>query len=127
MAVNNITSVWSSLAMMGTFIKFATMGFPTPESGKHNQEQESMSTGAPDKNLYAIVHMSVQYLSWDELEMSFISSFCLGDLQSCVYIVNMQSISDPLFVCPNYGKEGLHYLCCLPYRKWGKYFRKQLK
>lgn len=113
-------------ARIMSFIKFATEGFPTPERAKLNQEQESMSTGALDNNLYAIVHTSEEYLSWDELEMSFISSFCLGDLRSCVYVVNVESISDPLFVCPNYGKQGLHYLCCLPYRKWGKYFRKQL-
>jgi len=43
-----------------------------------------------------------------------------------VYIVNVTAISDPLFVCPNYGREELHFLCCLPYRRWGNYFGHKL-
>ena len=99
-------------ARIMSFVQFKTKTFPVPDD----------ATNA----LYAIVHTAREYLSWQEIEKSFVSPFILGDMKSCVYIVNTNNISDPLFVCPNYGQDGSHFLCCLPYRRWGSYFRYQL-
>jgi len=95
-----------------SFVKFTTKEFPSPD-GEQNA-------------LYAIVHTSSEYISWNDLDMSFIKPFSLGNMNRCLYIINVNNISDPLFVCPNYGKDGLHYLCCLPYRRWGNYFKHKL-
>jgi len=99
-------------ARIMAFVQFKTKTFPVPDD----------ATNA----LYAIVHTAREYLSWQEIEKCFVSPFILGDMKSCVYIVNTNNISDPLFVCPNYGQDGSHFLCCLPYRRWGSYFRYQL-
>ncbi len=98
-----------------SFVQFETHGFPKPEPLENNSNA-----------LYAIVHTATKFITWNELDSLFVLPFCLGDVKSCVYIVNVSAISDPLFVCPNYGKDGLHYLCCLPYRRWGKYFEKKI-
>ena len=63
----------------------------------------------------------------DEIHTGALWNFVLGDMRTCVFIVNVNTICDPLFVCPNYGSDGTEYLCCLPYRRWGNYFRNQLK
>lgn len=99
-------------ARIMAFVQFKTKTFPVPDDAQNA--------------LYAIVHTAREYLSWQEIEKSFVSPFILGDMKSCVYIVNTNNISDPLFVCPNYGQDGSHFLCCLPYRRWGSYFRYQL-
>jgi hypothetical protein len=98
-----------------SFVQFETNGFPKPEPLENNSNA-----------LYAIVHTATKFITWNELDSLFVLPFCLGDVKTCVYIVNVSAISDPLFVCPNYGKDGLHYLCCLPYRRWGKYFEKKI-
>jgi hypothetical protein len=36
----------------------------------------------------------------------FVSSFILGDVMSCVYIVKVGAIHGPLFVFKNYGSSG---------------------
>jgi len=95
-----------------SFVKFTTEDFPSPD-GETNA-------------VYAIVHTSSEYISWDALDTSFIKAFTLGNMNRCLYIINVNNICDPLFVCPNYGKDGLHFLCCLPYRRWGNYFRHKL-
>lgn len=91
-----------------SFVKFMTRGFPTPETEDNNPPS--------DDSAFAIVHAATKYVSLDDMEHSFIVPFCLGDVQACSYIVPIRSICDPVFVCPNYGKDGLNYLCCLPYR-----------
>lgn len=96
-----------------SFLQFPPNGIPTPDGKPHE--------------VYAIVHTARDYMSWDDMENSFVVPFALGDMRSCVFIINVNSICDPLFVCPNYGKEGTHYLCCLPYRRWGHYFRNQIR
>ncbi len=100
-----------------SFANFASEGFPQPDPTDNNSNRN---------NLYAIVHTATRFITWEELESAFIVPFCLGDVKTCVYIVNVTAISDPLFVCPNYGRDGLHYLCCLPYQRWGNYFAQKL-
>ena len=102
------------------FVRFLTPGFPTPESTMSGSSQD-----ISDTKLYAVIHTASNYLSWDEMDANFISEFTLGHIKTCVYIVDVATISDPLFVFRNCGKDSLHHLCSLPYRRWGNYFRKK--
>jgi hypothetical protein len=61
---------------------------------------------AVENNLYVVVHTASDYLSSDELEKEFVSSFILGDVMNCVYIVKVEAIHGPLFVFKNYGSSG---------------------
>jgi len=105
-----------------SFVRFATPGFPTPAL-QHDNEVDKLSG---DNRLYVIIHAANEYISWDDMESEFVFSFTLGKINNCVYIIDVDTISDPLFVFRNYGKDGLHHLCALPYRRWGKYFQKKI-
>jgi hypothetical protein len=101
------------------FVEFITPGFPTPYSSNHGNQVNT--------SIYAIIHTATDYLSWDKLRSNFISPFTLGDPKTCVYIVDIQNIGEPIFVFKNYGKSGNQYFCSLPYRRWGEYFQKRIK
>ncbi len=32
----------------------------------------------------------------------------------------------PMFVCQDYGNDGLDYFCTLPYKRWDAYFKNRL-
>jgi hypothetical protein len=59
-----------------------------------------------DNNLYVVVHTASDYVSSEQLEMEFVSSFILGDDMNCVCIVKVEAIHGPLFVFKNYGSFG---------------------
>ena len=105
-----------------SFVRFTTKDFPTPNCPIGNENMHERN----DDTVYAVIHTASNYLSWEEIAHKFICGFSLGDPSTCVYIVDVCSITDPLFVCRNYGKSGQHYLCSLPYRQWGKYFQHRL-
>jgi hypothetical protein len=105
-----------------SFVRFTTKDFPTPNCPIGNENMQERN----DDTVYAVIHTASNYLSWEEIANKFICGFSLGDPSTCVYIVDVCSITDPLFVCRNYGKSGQHYLCSLPYRQWGKYFEHRL-
>ena len=48
--------------------------------------------------MYAIVHSASQWLMMDTLETEFSQIFLLGDMNQCLYIVDVKSIIAPLFV-----------------------------
>jgi hypothetical protein len=45
-------------------------------------------------------------VSSEKLEKEFVSSFILGDVMNCGYIVKVEAIHGPLFVFKNYGSSG---------------------
>jgi hypothetical protein len=49
-----------------------------------------------------VVHSASDYVSTEQLEKEFVSSFILGDVMNCVYIVKVEAIHGPLFVFKNY-------------------------
>ena len=79
-----------------------------------------------DNTMYAVVHMATSYVSWEDLERSFVMKFTLGHPKDCVYFLSVQNIKDPLFVFQDYGNDRLNYFCTLPYKRWGAYFRNRL-
>ncbi len=107
------------------------MGIPTPQStGEEelslNTIQENMGV---DNNLYVVVHTASDYVLSEQLETEVVSSFILGDVMSCVYIVKAKAIHGPLFVFRNYGSSGKSankLFCTLPQRRWGQYFSNEI-
>jgi hypothetical protein len=53
---------------------------------------------AVDNKLYVVVHTASDYVSMDQLEKEFVSSFTLGKIINCVYTVKVGAIHGPLFV-----------------------------
>ena len=79
-----------------------------------------------DNTMHAVVHAANSYVSWEELEHSFIMQFTLRHPKDCVYVVSVENITDSVFVFDDYGNDGLNYFCTLPYQLWGAYFRNRL-
>ena len=79
-----------------------------------------------DNTMYVVVHAATSYVSWEDLELSFVMKFTLGHPKQCVYVVSVANITDPLFVFDDYGNDGLNYFCTLPYQRWGAYLRNRL-
>ncbi len=86
---------------------------------------------AVDNNLYVVVHTASDYVSSDQLEKEFVSSFNLGDVMNCVYIVKVEAIHGPLIVFKNYGSSGEmqtnYSVRTLPQRRWGQYFSNKIE
>ncbi len=78
-----------------------------------------------------VVHTSSGYMSLEKLQYEFITSFSLGNITDCVYIViNVDAIQCPLFVFKNYGSAGEDrntLFCTLPQAKWGQYFSEKIQ
>jgi hypothetical protein len=59
-----------------------------------------------------------------------VSSFILGDVVKCLYIVKVEAIHGPLFFYKNYGSSednAAKLFCTLPQRKWGQYFSNKIQ
>jgi hypothetical protein len=85
---------------------------------------------AVDNNLCVVVPTASDYVSSEQLEKEFASSFILGDVMNCVYIVKVEAIHGPLFVIKNYGSSGENankLFCTLPQRRWGQYFSNKIQ
>ncbi len=108
------------------------MGIPTVQFiGEEelilNTIQENM---AVDNNLYVVAHTASDYVSSEQMEKEFVSSFILGDVMNCMYIVKVEAIHGPLFVFENYGSSGENVnklFCTLPQRGWGQYFSNKIQ
>jgi hypothetical protein len=105
------------------FVQFITPRFPTPCCSEDSDNNGALL----DNSVYAIIHAASKYICLDKLSREFICPFVLGDPTTCVYIVDIQNICEPLFAFRNYGKSGSHYFCSLPYRRWGTYFQQRIK
>ena len=108
-----------------------TLGIPTPQF-IHEEElllfdiQQNMYI---NNSLYAVFHPASDYLPFKQLQHEFVSTFELGDVMTCLYIVKIESIQGPLNVLQDYGAhgEGANKLfCTLPRREWGQYFRSRI-
>jgi hypothetical protein len=60
-----------------------TLQFTGEEELSLNTIQKDM---AVDSNLYVMVHTASDYVSSEQLEKEFVSSFILGDVMSWLYI-----------------------------------------
>ena len=77
------------------FVRYdITLGIPTPQF-IHEDElslldiQQNMCI---DNSLYAVVHSASDYLPFEQLQHEFVSTFVLGDVMTCLYIVKIESI-----------------------------------
>ncbi len=114
------------------FVKYdLTLGIPTP----HFIDDEELSlvdiqqNMYLDNSLYVVVHSASDYLPFEQLQNEFVSTFVLGDVMSCLYIVKVESIRGLLFVFKNYGDQDndvKKLFCTLPKREWGQYFSSRI-
>jgi hypothetical protein len=114
------------------FVRYdITLGIPTPQF-IHEDElslldiQQNMCI---DNTLYAVVHSASDYLPFEQLQHEFVSTFVLGDVMTCLYIVKIESIWCPLNVFKDYGAHGVdvnQLFCTLPRREWGQYFSSRI-
>jgi hypothetical protein len=110
------------------FVRYdITTGIPTPQfSGNEELSLTTMPDNHTiDNNLYVMVHTASDYVLMEQLQHGFITSFSLGNITDCVYIVNVDAIQGPLFVVETYGSAGgdrNRSFCILPQAKWGQYF-----
>ena len=91
------------------FVRYnITRGISKPQfSG--NEDLSSITTRdnhTVDNNVYVVVHTASDYILLEQLQCNFITSFLLGNIIDCVYIVNVDTIQGPLFVFKNYGFAG---------------------
>ena len=114
------------------FVRYdITLGIPTP----HFSDDEELSLEriqenmAIDNNVYAVIHTASDYLSMECFQEEFVSSFTLGDISQCLYVVKVEAIYGPLLNFQNYGSVGDDkgkLFCALPTSKWGQYFDTQI-
>ncbi len=45
-----------------------------------------------NNSLYVVVHTASDYIPYEQLQHEFVSTFVLGDVMTCLYIVKIQSI-----------------------------------
>jgi hypothetical protein len=78
------------------------LGIPTPHFS--DEEGQSLHTiqdnMAVNNNLYVVVHMASDYVSIEQFQNEFDSSFA-WDISNCVHIIKVESIYGPLFVFQN--------------------------
>ena len=89
----------------------------------HNSE-EIEEGNIEDNIIYVFTHASSKWLSLDTLEEEFVTTFVLGDVGDCLYIVDMKCIIVPLFVLCN--ETETTKVCMLPFGKWNSFFDKCL-
>jgi hypothetical protein len=64
------------------------------------------------------------------MEKESVSSFILGDVMNCMYIVKVEAIHGSLFVFKKYGSSGENaskLFCTLPQRRRGQYFSNKIQ
>jgi hypothetical protein len=131
--VSDDGTVTTCPAIMLGYLRYnITLGIPKPQfTGEEelslNTIQEIMTV---DNNLYVVVHTASDYVSSEQLNKKFVSSFILGDVMNCVYIVKVEAIHRPLFVFKNHGSFGENankLLGTLPQRRWGQYFSNKIQ
>ncbi len=86
-------------AQILVFFKYESRGIPTPELIDNNLSLADIKEqNIIENTMYAVFHTATSYVSWKELERSFVIQFTLGNPKECVYVVSVENITDPLFV-----------------------------
>ena len=74
----------------------------------------------------AMVHTTSDCLHIYQLEEVFISTFLLGTIKKCIFIIGVENIIAPLCVFKEYGGRSSKYFCSVPSRKYGQLFSGQI-
>ena len=114
-------------AQIVVLFKYESRGIPTPELIDNNLSiADIKDQNMIDDTMYAVVHTATSYVSWKDLERSFVMPFTLGHPKEFVYVVSVENITDPLYVFKDFGNDGLNFFCTLPYKRWGAYFKNKI-
>ena len=109
------------------FVRYESRGIPTPHLVNNmGCDGDKIEGGNIEGNtMYVVVHVSSKWLSLDILKKKFAASFVLGDVGSCLYIVDVKCIIAPLFVLCNENESTK--VCMLPFEKWNRFFDRCLE
>ncbi len=78
------------------FFKYESRVIPTPELIDNNLSLADIKDqNMLDDAMYAVIHTATSYVSWKELEKSFVMPFTVGHPKECVYVVSVENITDP--------------------------------
>ena len=93
-------------AQIHGFIRFDTVGIPTPSllQAHHNHADTIRNAQLTDDTTYVVVRTSTDFLHWRDLEKEFIVPIRLGGLDECTYILPVSRIVNPLYVFEDYGQ-----------------------
>ena len=73
--------------------------------------------------MFALVEPARTEVSLEYLQRNFVVESHMNDKDSRNhFLVNVESISHPLFVFDDHGGDADRHWCVLPERKWGRYF-----
>ena len=115
-----------SPAQLVGFFRYDMPRIPTPKLTKDEglSLEEIEDNNLQDDTLYAVIHSSTNpYIDWDRIQTDFVVPFHLGSVKDHLYIVDVKTICDALYVFKDYGgNDSTKRFCVLPYRHWGKYF-----
>ena len=112
------------------FVQYFTPGYPTfnlcKEAGhdpRHVRDQN-----LKDNETYVVLDCSNNFVSKSDLDGNFVTPFELEPNDSGLRILPMSVIVEPMIVVTNFKAESkVHYLACLPKRKWGNLFRRRIR
>ena len=79
-----------------------------------------------DTSKYVVIHTTTEYVHPNSLIDEFVCKVTLGDPQTHIYVVSVDSIVDSLNMSQNWGGIGNKFFIRLPYRDWGKHFTRRI-
>ena len=76
-----------------------------------------------NNKMFTVVDLPRTKVPLEYLQREFVVEFHTNDKDSRNhFLVNVESISHPLFVFDDHGGDADRHWCVLPERKWGRYF-----
>ena len=106
------------------FFKYHKAGTPTPflvDECAHRPTTIE-DDGLSDPNIYAAIHASEDWMSYEALKNDFIHPFNLGDPSETLYLVRVDHLQSPMIVFPDSGGPLRRHHAVLPRRHWPGFF-----
>ena len=112
------------------FVQYFTPGYPTYNLCKRDNytPRHVRDHALTDHDTYVVLDCANEGISKRDLDGNFITPFELEPNDSGLRILPLNVIVEPMVVVTNFRAETkVHYLACLPKRKWGNLFRRRIK
>ena len=103
-------------------------GLPTPYLVQELNYSSThiMTRELEDTIKYVVIHITTEYVHPNSLIDDFVCKVTLGDLQTHIYVVSVDSIVDSLNMSQNWGGVGNKFFIRLPYRDWETHFTRRI-
>mgnify|MGYP007004907016 CR=1 FL=1 len=107
------------------FFHYTDQQIPTPKyKDKMHSLNEVQDHNMKDDTMYAVVHSATKpYINWERMQSEFVVPFQLANVKDHLYIVDVKTITDAIYVFKDYGgSDSNKRFCVLPYCLWGEHF-----